>query len=191
MNRTRVFVSSTFFDLEQVREDIRATINQLGHEPLLNEYSSFPILPDLDTIENCKKAVRNSDIFILILGGRRGSLDPVSGKSVTNVEYETAVQSGIDCFVFVNDRLMTLLSVWRKNPEADFSPSVDSTQVFEFIDKINAAQRWIFPFAKASEISEILRLQLSVFLKSLLDRKKNGRLDPIKGLSKRLIGLAN
>ncbi len=180
MNRTRIFVSSTFFDLEQVRDDIRATIAQLGHEPLLNEYPSFPVLPNLDTIENCRKAVRSSDIFVLIVGGRRGSLDPASGKSVTNVEYETAVQSGIDCLIFVNEKLMTLLPVWQKNPETDFSPSVDSPQVFEFVNKIKNAQRWIFHYAKASEIGEILRTQLSVFLKSLLDRRKSGKLDPIK-----------
>jgi hypothetical protein len=184
MDRTRIFVSSTFFDLEQVREDIRATIANLGHEPLLNEYPSFPTLPDLDTIENCRKVVRSSDIFVLIVGGCRGSLDPASGKSVTNIEYETAVQNGNDCFVFVNEKLMTLLPVWRSNPEADFLPFVDSPQVFEFIDKISSAQRWIFAFAKASEISEILRNQLSVFLKSLLDRRKAGKLDPVSGFEK-------
>jgi len=108
----------------------------------------------------------------------------VSGKSVTNVEYETAVQSGTDCFIFVNEKLMTLLPIWQKNPETDFSHFVDSPQVFEFIDKINTAQRWIFPYAKASQIGEILRIQLSVFLKSLLDRRKSGKLDPIKEFEK-------
>jgi Domain of unknown function (DUF4062) len=184
MNRTRIFVSSTFFDLEQVREDIRTTITQLGHEPLLNEYPSFPVLPDLDTVENCKKAVRSCDLFVLIVGGRRGSLDPASGKSVTNVEYEAAVQGGIDCFVFVSEKLMTLLPVWRKNPETDFVPFVDSPQVFEFVERISTAQKWMFPYAKASQIAEILKIQLSVFLKSLLDRRKGGKLDPIKGFEK-------
>lgn len=183
MNRTRIFVSSTFFDLAQVREDMRTSITLLGHEPLLNEYPSFPVLPDLDTVENCKKAVKSSDIFVLIVGGRRGSLDPASGKSVTNVEYETAVQNGIDCFVFVHERVMTLLSVWQKNPDADFTPSVDSPDVFKFIEKINATQKWIFTFGLASEISEILKNQLSVFLKSLLDRRRTGRLDPLREFS--------
>jgi Domain of unknown function (DUF4062) len=180
MNRTKIFVSSTFFDLAQVREDIRATITQLGHDPLLNEYPSFPVLPDLDTVENCKKAVKSSDMFVLIVGARRGSLDPVSGKSVTNVEYETAAQNGIDCFVFINKQVMTLLPVWRKNPTADFTPSVDSPQVFEFIEKIQATQKWVFTFMLASEIGEILRTQLSVFLSSLLDRRRARKFDPLK-----------
>lgn len=183
MSRTRIFVSSTFFDLAQVREDIRAAIIQLGHEPLLNEYPSFPVSPDLDTVENCRKAVKESDFFVLIVGGRRGSLDPVSGKSVTNVEYETAIQNDITCFVFVHERIMTLLPVWQKNPEADFTPSVDSPHVFDFVEKIKTTQKWIFTFGLASEISEILRNQLSVFLKNLLDRKRTGRLDPVREFS--------
>src|SRR5947209_4528412 len=170
MSRTKIFVSSTFFDLAQVRDDIRTTITELGHEALLNEYPSFPVNPNIDTIENCKKAVRSSDFFVLIIGGRRGSLDPVSGKSVTNIEYETAIEAGIDCFVFVNEQLMTLLDVWKKTPDADFSAFVDSPHVFEFISGIITAQGWIFTFKKASEISEILRNQLSVFLKDLLQR---------------------
>lgn len=180
MSRTKIFVSSTFFDLAQVREDIRTTILQLGHEPLLNEYSSFPVTPNIDTIENCKKAVRSSDFFVLIIGGRRGSLDPVTGKSVTNIEYETAIEAGIDCFVFVNDQLMTLLEVWKKTPHADFTAFVDSPHVFEFIAGICTAQQWIFTFKRASEISEILRNQLSVFLKDLLQRKREGKLDPMR-----------
>lgn len=172
-------MSSTFFDLAQVREDIRTTIREIGHQPLLNEYPSFPVSPDVNTIENCKNAVKSSDIFVLIVGGRRGSLDPVSGKSVTNIEYEVAVQSGIDCFVFVHERVMTLLPIWQKNPNADFTPSVDSTDVFKFIEGIAATQKWIFNFGLASEISEILRTQLSVFLKALLDRRRSGKLGPM------------
>ncbi|SRR5579871_1261555 len=180
MSRTKIFVSSTFFDLAQVREDIRTTILQLGHEPLLNEYSSFPVTPNIDTIENCKKAVRSGDFFVLIIGGRRGSLDPVSGKSVTNIEYETAIEAGIDCFVFVNEPVMTLLEVWKKTPDADFTAFVDSPHVFKLIAGISTAQQWIFTFKRASEISEILRNQLSVFLKDLLQRKREGKLDPMR-----------
>lgn len=180
MSRAKIFVSSTFFDLAQVRDDIRTTILQLGHEPLLNEYPSFPVSPNVDTIENCKKAVRSSDFFVLIIGGRRGSLDPVSGKSVTNVEYEAAIQAGIDCFVFVSEQVMTLLEVWKKTPDADFTALVDSPRVFEFVSEISTAQRWIFSFKRASEIGEILRNQLSVFLKELLQRRREGKLDPMR-----------
>lgn len=139
MTRTRIFVSSTFFDLAQIRDDLRVTIASIGHEALLSEYPQFPILPTIDTIENCRQVVRSSDVFVLIVGGRSGSLDPVSGKTITAIEYETAVQNGIDCFIFVQENVMTLLAAWRKNPGADFSPAVDSSRVFEFVDRVKTA----------------------------------------------------
>jgi hypothetical protein len=181
MSKTRIFVSSTFFDLTQVRDDIRTAISQVGHEPLLSEFPSFPVLPDLSTIENCKRNVReNTDIFVLIVGGRRGSLDPDTKKPITNVEYETAKQHGIDTFVFVSKAVLNLVSVWEKNPSADFSPHVDSPEVFGFIKSIQAEQKWIYSFEYASQIADILKTQLSVFLKYLLDQKKEGKLKPIK-----------
>jgi hypothetical protein len=64
MSKTRIFVSSTCFDLSQVREDIRNCIVNLGYEPLLSEYPSFPVYPDLSTIENYNKNVReNTNLF--------------------------------------------------------------------------------------------------------------------------------
>jgi hypothetical protein len=178
MDQTRVFVSSTFFDLAQVREDLSAVITELGHVPVMSELSSFAVIPSLNTIENCKRNVRdNTDLFILIVGGRRGAVDAASAKSITAVEYDTAVQSGLDIFIFISDSVLALLPVWEKNPSADFSHAVDSTEIFKFVKQIREAQRWTFSFKYASEINKILKIQFSVFLKFLLEKKRGGRLD--------------
>jgi len=181
MSKTRIFVSSTCYDLAATREDIRNCIIGLGHEPWLSEYPSFPCLPELKTIDNCKKVVRDkTDIFILIIGGKRGSLDPDTGKPITNIEYEAAKENNIDSFIFVYKPVMDLLSIWEKNPDADFSPSVDYPVVFKFIKDIMAEQKWIFPFEKTSEIKEIIKNQLSIYLSYLIQKKKEGKLIPLK-----------
>ncbi len=181
MNKTRIFVSSTCFDLEQIREDLRKSILEMGHDPVLSEMPSFSVLPDLDTISNCKRNVKeNCDIFILIIGGKRGSIDTNSQKSIVNIEFETAIQNNKDVFIFVDERVNNLLEVWRKNKNADFSPQVDDRLVFEFIDSIKNSKRWIFTYKKADNILEVLKLQLSIFLKYLIDRKNSGKLDPMK-----------
>ena len=137
MNKTKIFVSSTCFDLEQIREDLRKNILEMGHEPILSELPTFSVLPDLDTLSNCKRNVKeNSDIFILIIGGKRGSLDPASKKSIVNIEYDIAVQNHKDVFVFVDERVYNLLEVWRTNKDADFSSVVEDSYVFEFIESI-------------------------------------------------------
>jgi hypothetical protein len=180
MSKTRVFVSSTCYDLSQIREDLHRCIIELGHEPYLSEYPSFPVIPNLSTIENCKRNVReNTDIFILIIGGRYGSLVENSSKSITNSEYDCAKQYGIDSFIFVNDQVDSILPLWEKNPNADFSSYVDSSEVFRFIKGIRNEQNWIYTFNKASEIINIIKKQFSVFLKYLIDKKKSDKLDPI------------
>ncbi len=40
MSKTRIFVSSTCYDLGAVREILRKYISQLDHEPILSEYPS-------------------------------------------------------------------------------------------------------------------------------------------------------
>ncbi len=69
-NAPVVMVSSTFYDLRQIRTDLAEFIErEVGYRPLLSEYPSFPIDPDADTIENCKQRVeRDADILILLLG---------------------------------------------------------------------------------------------------------------------------
>ena len=49
-----VMVSSTFYDLRQIRDDLRQFIEGLGYRSLLSEHPSFPIDPDATTIENCR-----------------------------------------------------------------------------------------------------------------------------------------
>ena len=74
MRKPRVFVSSTFYDLRQIRADLNDFLDsQMGYRALISELDTFPIDPDQDTIENSKKQVRdNADILILIIGSRYG-----------------------------------------------------------------------------------------------------------------------
>lgn len=181
MSKTRIFVSSTCYDLASIREEIRNCIIELGHTPLLSEYPSFPVIPELKIIDNCKKIVReNTDIFILIIGGKRGSLASETNKPITNIEYEASKEEGLDAFIFVFRPVMKLVPVWEKNPEADFTPTVDYPDVFKFIKEITSEQKWIFTFEKNNELKEIIKEQLSIFLRNLIDRKKQNKLTPLK-----------
>jgi hypothetical protein len=76
--------------------------------------------------------------------------------------------------------VINLLPIWEKNPDSDFSPTVDYPDVFKFIKEIIAEQKWIFTFERNNEIKEIIKDQLSVFLRNLIDRKKQGKLSPLK-----------
>lgn len=181
MSKTKIFVSSTCFDLSQVREDIREGLFNLGHDPILSEYDSFSVIPDLNNVDNCRRNVReNTDIFILIIGGRRGTIDRETEKSIVNIEYDAAKDVGIDSLIFVKQEILNLIPVWEKNPDADFSTYVDHTAVFSFIKKIQSEQKWIFSYSKSSDILSIIKTQLSGYLKYLVNKKREGKLVPIQ-----------
>src|SRR5262245_32105939 len=104
-----VFVSSTCYDLRQLRQDLRQFFESLGYEPLISENPAFPVNPQANTLDNCIQAVRDrADIFVLVIGERYGHIAP-SGHSITNLEYLEARAKGVPIFVFLTEPLINLL----------------------------------------------------------------------------------
>lgn len=178
MSKVNIFISSTCYDLSQIRSDLKDFIIGIGHNPILSEEHDFPINPDLTNTENCINAVKNqADIFVLIIGNRYGcTLE--SGKSITNTEFLTAVEKGIPIYTFTLKQMVDVLPIWEKNPNADFSSLVDDNRIFKFISDVrNNGGLWNFPFEEARDIIDTLRFQLSnLFNESLQVRYKVNKL---------------
>ena len=168
-----IFVSSTCYDLSQIRKDLRDFITSLGHNPILSEQNDFPIDPELDNWENCINAVKDfADIFVLIIGNKYGYVGE-NGKSITNTEYLTAVQKGIPIYTFSLKQMTNILPLWERNPDADFSNVVDNKQIFEFlVDVRKKSGRWNFEFESAQDIMDTLRKQFSILFRYLLGLRK-------------------
>jgi hypothetical protein len=183
MNKPAVFVSSTCYDLKQVRSDIKQFLEGLGLEPLLSEYNSFPVSPELGTVDNCIKAVESrADIFVLIIGARYGSTTDL-GESITNLELLAAKAKGIPVYAFVMRSILNILPVWQSNPDADYSSVVDSSKLLKFIaDLQRTKETWVFPFDTAQEIFDALKAQFAnLFMDALALRLrviKAGGLSP-------------
>ena len=169
-----VFVSSTCYDLKQIREDIRDFFqNSYGLEVMLSEFDSFPVDPCIGTFENCLKNVDEcADIFVLIVGTRYGYVTD-KGKSITNLEYLHAKAKGIPIYVFVSKQLYNSLPLWRKNKDSDFSGIVDNTQIFDFVDEIyNECRQWIYTYDSVRDITATLKNQLLLVFSDGLKYKK-------------------
>jgi hypothetical protein len=182
---TTLFVSSTCYDLAQIRADLRDFASTLGLEPILSEFATFPVDPSRSTLENCLQTVRaRADIFLLVVGNRYGSLGE-AGRSITNLEYAEAEARSIPRYVFVKSEILSLLPIWKSNPTADFSSSVDSPKLFEFVAHLReSGSVWVFPFNSAQDIASTLRTQISYLLADCLELR--GRLYPDKASSLRL-----
>ncbi len=89
--RFQVFVSSTFEDLREERAIVISALLQLDCFPAGMEL--FPAADD-DSLTLIKSVIDDSDYYLIILGGRYGTLDKSSGKSYTHLEYEYALATG-------------------------------------------------------------------------------------------------
>ena len=169
-----IFVSSTCYDLGQVRLNIKSLIESLGLTPVLSEHESFPVNAFNDTISNCLENVRNkADILFLIVGGRYG-FQTANGKSVTNLEYLEAKKKGIPVFVFIDQKILDILPLWKKNPESDFSGYVDNNVLFDFVEQLKHYNaNWVFGFNSSDDIEAVIKHQIPyLFMESLLIKQK-------------------
>jgi len=82
--KLQVFVSSTYNDLREERQAAVQAILKAGHIPAGMELFTAGDRSQLEIIKNW---IDDSDVFMLILGGRYGSIEPKSGKSYIEVEY--------------------------------------------------------------------------------------------------------
>jgi hypothetical protein len=89
--RFQVFVSSTFEDLREERAAVISALLQLECFPAGMEL--FPAADD-DSLTLIKSVIDDSDYYLVIVGGRYGTIDPTTGKSYTHLEYEYALSTG-------------------------------------------------------------------------------------------------
>ena len=169
-----IFVSSTMYDLGALRARLREFIEGLGWRAVMAEHGSFSIDAGQTTVENSLRNVReNTDIFVMIVGARYGSVDPGTDQSVTNLEFRVARAGGVPSYVFVDSNVLAQLSVWRKNPNADYADVVDTPRLFEFIDSFyESGEVWTFSFATADDILGTLRQQFAFLVQDSLNLRQ-------------------
>jgi len=89
--RYQVFVSSTREDLEDARAEVSQALLKANCFPAAMEL--FPAA-DEGIDDYIKQKIDESDYMVLIVAGRYGSVNPKSGKSYTEEEYDYAVKTG-------------------------------------------------------------------------------------------------
>ena len=86
----QIFISSTFSDMEEERRVAVETILRTHNIPVGMEQFPSANRRSWDII---KEWIDESDIYLLIVGGRYGTVEPSTGKSFTHMEYEYAIQT--------------------------------------------------------------------------------------------------
>ncbi|GEM_PF-464937 len=185
--KPRIFVSSTFYDLKYIREDLSNFIKAHDFEPILFEDGDIGYVPGKALDISCYGAMKNTDMVLLIIGGQYGS--PSTGEvkdefkeyiSVTRNEFKKAVTDGIPIYVFVDSKVYTEFSVYEANYEKievnkekiNFR-NVKDINVFRFIREIKGIGHIsITEFEKVLQIKDFLSKQWSDMFKQYLDYLK-------------------
>jgi Domain of unknown function (DUF4062) len=96
--RLQIFVSSTYSDLIQERQAAIEAILTAGHIPAGMELFTSG---DESQMEVINQWIDESDVYLLILGGRYGSVESRTGKSYIQLEYEYALNKDKPLFACV------------------------------------------------------------------------------------------
>jgi hypothetical protein len=97
--RYQVFVSSTYVDLQDERQSVIQTLMEMDCIPAGMEL--FPAA-DEEQWEFIKKVIDDCDYYLLIVGGRYGSLSD-DGLSFTEKEFDYAVSKGIKIIALLHE----------------------------------------------------------------------------------------
>ncbi len=175
---SKVFVSSTVYDLLDVRAELGQDIRDMGMEPLLSDSgtSEFVVQPKEDSIETCLSNVRMCDFFLLILSRRYGPSLLKTGYddiSATHLEYREAIAYGIPVFFYVRDRLEAEYHIWVKNKKRDtlsfnWVAGKNDFRLFKFIDehqkleKSTERSNWFQSFRNSVDLKAFVRKDLRI-----------------------------
>lgn len=97
-------MSSTYLDLIEERQKAVEGILRAGHIPAGMELFTAASKSQWRVIEGW---IKESDVLMLILGGKYGSIETESGKSFTQLEYEFALKHNIPVFALIlNDQYL-------------------------------------------------------------------------------------
>ncbi|MGL5964394.1 MAG: DUF4062 domain-containing protein [Fusobacteriaceae bacterium] len=136
----QIFISSTYIDLIEERQAAVEAIVKMGHIPAGMELFKA----GKSQWQTITKWIDESDIYILILGGRYGSINLAEGKSYTHLEYEYALSQGKPAFAlvleddFINKKEQEnpeLAEVVNKEKYEEFKELV-KTKIVKFIEDI-------------------------------------------------------
>lgn len=174
----KIFVSSTCFDLIDIRAELKQFLFDLGFVPVLSDHldSGFETGINESSIETCLTNLRASDIVIIILSQRYGSTLEKFGYgkiSATHLEYNTAIEEQKKIFFFVRDMLVSEAILFEKNGKvAGHWIKEKDSSLFSFYEEHKKLaeknkNNWISIFSNSLDIKKKLNIELKTEISTI------------------------
>jgi hypothetical protein len=144
----QVFVSSTYKDLSEERQEVMQALLELDCIPVGMEL--FPATDD-DQWTLIKRLIDDCDYYILIVGGRYGSLNR-DGLSYTQMEYEYALSKEIPIIGFLHKNPEEI-PLGKSEKEPELKQKLDE---FKKLVQQKMCRYWESPIDLGSQVSRSL-----------------------------------
>jgi hypothetical protein len=146
-----VFLCSTYGDLSAERDGVLEAVRKLQ---LQHDSMEFFGARAAQPIETCLEEVRRSDVLVVIVGYKYGSLVPDRTISFTEAEYSEGYRLGKPCLVYLRDENVPILPV---NMERD----PQKLQSLERLKELLKARHTVATFKGAGDLAVSVTADLS------------------------------
>ena len=175
MAAPRVFVSSTYYDLRHVRDDIEIFIKGLGYVPVMHDKGNVTYTQGETSLEqSCYNELASCDIVICIIGGNYGTQSSGSNYSITMGELQEAIKRRKIIYVYVLKDVLSENFTYINNQENNFKPyHVNDVRIHQFICELKQRLKStpMQPFESVSDITTNLSQQLAGMFQYLLNKE--------------------
>ena len=170
-----VFICSTYSDLSAEREAVLQAVRklQLQHDSM-EYFGARAARP----IETCLEEVRRSDVLVVIVGYKYGSLVPDKAISFTEAEYSEGYALDKPCLVYLRDENVPILPIhMERDPQ--------KLQALERFKELLKARHTVATFTDANDLAVSVAANLSRTVQAIEEAssasepKKNSRVRPI------------
>lgn len=176
MAAPRVFISSTYYDLRQVRNNIEKFIVELGYEAVMHERSGVAYTQTQDLEKDCYQELAGCDIVVCIIGNHFGTMSVSDDElSITMHEIQTAIRNKKKVYVFISHDVYIENRTYELNKDSGNFKSAytDNTKIHDFILQLKSEVKNhpILDFGTTDEIISALRLQFAGLFQNFLARE--------------------
>lgn len=203
MSKPKIFYSASFFDISPARSSLESFTGRLGYEASFSEKEKFAFDMDIALDDTCYRGISNSDIFVMIIGGRNLSSRDMNiniaesqylkrYEDISKNEFELALSRDIPIYVLVDKAVYLEMETYRRNRDNSSIKyaHVDSINVFQLLERIASKSNKVLlkEFQSMADIEDWLLSQWAMLMRSLIrdraeDRKLNTISDKVEELA--------
>jgi hypothetical protein len=156
----RVFLSSTCYNLTDLRARLYRFLQRAGHTPVLSDRSDFPVALGTHRHDVCVLEAGRADLVILVVDSRLGAAyykDPTI--SITWAEARAAVEGKVRVVAFVRRAVFDERKTWKINDKKIKPAHCDNVATFKMLDELqkHPSGIWVQPFNDVEDIVDQLQ----------------------------------